>query len=341
MRRRIAATAFGVVAAGLLGEAGARTIIGPPVVDVRPSDDFHLIYEVKPNPPEVNRLGMHQDELDPAALAGRFVIAAIGDSHTFGLVHRDETFPARLEHYLNEDEAGKFAVLNFGVGGYNMVQEFEVLRAKALRFHPDLVILQYTINDDHISNYIAPAHPTLNRLVHHSRLLSGTWMNLLYSEEGRSVLLPAVEEWAPDLLLYTPGLVGTPRSRDPDPRHQGHPTRDPRFVPEPYHDFIGRDNFVDALRRFGEICRQRGIPALATGFIEDADKPLYLESSFAVVDSFFDIFRGLDFRQYGYDPRYTWMHFDARGNDIVGRALARDIRAISAYPKRYVYIQSK
>jgi lysophospholipase L1-like esterase len=38
-------------------------------------------------------------------------------------------------------------VLNFGVSGYNTQQEVEMLKAKGLRYDPDLVILAYCLND--------------------------------------------------------------------------------------------------------------------------------------------------------------------------------------------------
>jgi hypothetical protein len=140
------------------------------------------------------------------------VIAVIGDSHAYsaGSPDRVNAFPARLAHDLNASSWNGITVLNFGVLGYNMAQELEVLRTKALPLAPDLVILQYCINDDHISNYIQPAHPWLNRAIHRSVLLTDAWTSLLYSDFGKRSLLPGVEDHAPDLLLYAPGLVGTP-----------------------------------------------------------------------------------------------------------------------------------
>jgi len=289
-----------------------------------PSTNPRLIYELNPSYPEINSFGMRQEEFDPATLRGQFVIAVIGDSHTYGsnATHRALTFPARLQHHLRAQTGQTVTVLNFGVPGYGMVQELEVLRAVARRFEPDLVILQYCINDDHISNFIQPTHPWLNRLMHSSVVLTSSWTSLLYSDFGRQHLLTHVEDHAPELLLYVPGLVGTPVSRERNTSHgPTHPTRSRDLVPVRYHDFIGRENLERAVGTFGAVLAEAGIPALATGFIEEPDRALYLASGFQV-HSFFDMFVGLDMRRYGYDPAQTDGHFAGRGNDLIGQALA-------------------
>jgi len=288
-----------------------------------PSANPRLIYELNPAYPDMNMLVRRPEDIDATTLLGRVIIAVIGDSHTYSLdrLNWAHSFPARLEYHLNAGTERTFAVLNFGVPGYNTVQELEVLRVKALRFKPDLVILQYCINDEHISNYIQPRFVGVNYAIHRSVLLTTSWTTLLYSEFGRRFLLPYAEH-APDLLLFTPGLVGTPMSRERDSPHgPTHPTRSGDLVPARYHPFIGRDNLENAVREFGELAGRHGIPTLATGFIEDRDTRVYTASGFQVY-SFFDMFRGLDMRRYGYDPAHTDGHFSVQGNDFIGRALA-------------------
>src|SRR5215471_3429080 len=74
-------------------------------------------------------------------------------------------------------------------------------------------------------------------------------------------------------------------------------------------------------RFFGRIAKEAGIPTLATGFIEDRDRNLYEASGFQVY-SFFQIFHGLDMRDYGYNPANTATHFSDKGSDFIGRSLA-------------------
>lgn len=68
-------------------------------------------------------------------------IMAVGDSFTFGMaVNLEDTFSKQLETLLNNGGI-KSEVINCGVIGYVMWQNFEVLRHKVLPFKPDLVIL--------------------------------------------------------------------------------------------------------------------------------------------------------------------------------------------------------
>jgi lysophospholipase L1-like esterase len=320
-------------------EIGARVYSPQPMLPYIPSADARVIYELNPHWPEFNSLGMRQAEIAPAMLKDHFVIAAIGDSHTFGIgsTERERAFPMRLQHYLARLTAQPITVLNFGVPGYNMAQELEVLRAKALPLRPDLVVLQYTVNDEHISNWIQPRFPTLNRAIHRSVFLTSTWKRLLYSPRTQTPLfgpprrqtklLAFVERYLPDLLLDSPGLVGTPISRERDPVHgRPHPPRVREQVPPRYWDFIGRNNLERDVRTFGEVNRMAGIPMLATGFIEDHDKSLYESAGFQVY-SFFEIFKGADMREYGYDPANTAGHFTDEGSNFIAEHLADYIKA--------------
>jgi GDSL-like lipase/acylhydrolase family protein len=328
---------FVVIAAVL--EIGARVYSPQPMLPYMASADASLVYELNPHWPEFNSLGMRQAEITPAMLKDHFVIAAIGDSHTFGMgsIDRERAFPARLQHHLATVAAQPITVLNFGVPGYNMAQELEVLRAKALPLRPDLVVLQYTVNDEHISNWIQPRFPTLNRAIHWSVFLTSTWKRLLYSPQTQTpifpsplrqtTLLPLVERYVPDLLLYAPGLVGTPTSRERDPVHgRPHPPRLREQVPPRYWNVIGRNNLERDVRTFGEVSRLAGIPTLATGFIEDHDKMLYESAGFRVY-SFFEMFKDADMRNYGYKPTNTAGHFRDEGSDFIAAHLAAVIQA--------------
>jgi len=310
----------------LVLEMLARIVLVQPTLLYIPSNHVRLIYELNPQHPEINSLGMRQEKFNPSTLRDQFVIAVIGDSHTYSLgsERRENSFPARLEHHLTALTGKNIKVLNFGVPGYNMAQELEVLQVKALEFRPDLVILQYCINDEHISNYIQPKYVWLNHAIHQSVLLSRTWMKFLYSEFGQRYFLFYVEKYLPDLLLFSPGLVGTPRAQEGDPARAPHPPRIRDQVPPRYHDFIGWENVERDVQVFGRVSKDAGIPALATGFIEDRNRNLYEASGFQIY-SFFQIFHGLNMREYGYNPAKTESHFADHGSDFIGKALANFI----------------
>jgi hypothetical protein len=95
--------------------ARALFVEHPPLVVA--SNDFHLIYELNPHYPEINSFGMRQEEFDPSTLRHQFVIAVIGDSHSFSAqsAEWENSFPARLEHHLSALSEKSIKVLNFGV----------------------------------------------------------------------------------------------------------------------------------------------------------------------------------------------------------------------------------
>lgn len=90
----------------------------------------------------INSFGMHDRERSLQKPAGTFRIAIMGDSLTEGQqVPMDKNYCALLEKRLNETGTRKYEVLNFGVSGYALGQEYLRMKDLALRFHPDLVII--------------------------------------------------------------------------------------------------------------------------------------------------------------------------------------------------------
>jgi len=76
-------------------------------------------------------------------------IAALGDSITMGWgVPQGETYPEVLEDLLRTRfPETRVEVLNFGVGNYNTVDEYELLRRRALAYAPDVILLGLYLND--------------------------------------------------------------------------------------------------------------------------------------------------------------------------------------------------
>ena len=248
----------------------ARMVLHPSTPWLIASNDPQLIYELNPQFPEINSLGMRQAEFDPTTLHDKFVIAVIGDFIVFLEDRKNGRIPfqPRLEYHLKVLSGQKVKVLKSGVPGYDMHQELEVFRVRAMRFRPDLVILQYCINDEHISNYIQPKYVWLNRTIYKSVFLSRAWTAVLYSELGKRYILGYIEKYLPDLLLFSPGLVGAQTAHDSDPAHAPHPPRNRDQVPIRYWDFIGRANLERDVRAFGQTAREAGIPIVATGSLK-------------------------------------------------------------------------
>lgn len=125
----------------------------------RKSDNPYLRYELIPKTESgkvsVNSAGFRGREYSPAKPAGTFRVIMLGDSETLSLMlPLEDTLPAQLENLLNQKSGGmRYEVLNFGVEGYNTFQELELLKAKGLEYNPDLVILNYVLNDPEPGEY--------------------------------------------------------------------------------------------------------------------------------------------------------------------------------------------
>ncbi len=97
-----------------------------------------------------NRFGLRDRErsMEPSRETVR--ILALGDSVTFGQgVAEEEAYPRMTETLLNSHTDGRppVEVLNFGIPGYNTVQELAQLRELGLAFHPRVVVVGFLYND--------------------------------------------------------------------------------------------------------------------------------------------------------------------------------------------------
>ena len=121
---------------------------------VRRSDDPVLRFDLRPRGVaraevdyRINALGLRGPETTLDKPAGVKRVAVLGDSVAFGYwVDEKDAFPRQLEAMLGAGGA-RVEVLDFGVPGYNLDQETEALRAKALEFSPDLVVIAFCLND--------------------------------------------------------------------------------------------------------------------------------------------------------------------------------------------------
>ena len=100
-------------------------------------------------PVSINSMGYRDREYAQSKPPGVYRIVMLGDSTTFGWgVPVDQTTAKILERQLNQESADHhFEVINAGVGNYNTVQELAHYLTYDRVLHPNLVILQYFIND--------------------------------------------------------------------------------------------------------------------------------------------------------------------------------------------------
>jgi lysophospholipase L1-like esterase len=99
---------------------------------------------------QTNTYGFRDGEYELTSKDKHLVrVAFIGDSITLGLkVSEESTFVRRFEKLARDAHPGwKIQAMNFGIDGYQVIQIYELLRTKVLRFLPDKVVYVMCLND--------------------------------------------------------------------------------------------------------------------------------------------------------------------------------------------------
>ena len=123
----------------------------------RKSEDPTLVYELVPDSEvmlgdlriKINAAGFRDDEFPrPDTEVGPRIVL-LGDSVAWGWgLPMDKAFPQVLESKLREVAVDELPVVyNLAVDGYATRQELRLLASHALAFEPDLVIVNYVLND--------------------------------------------------------------------------------------------------------------------------------------------------------------------------------------------------
>jgi lysophospholipase L1-like esterase len=94
-----------------------------------------------------NSKGQRDREFSYERTPGTLRIVMLGDSVTEGWgVSMEDTFSKRVERMF-VDAGVKAEVINTGVGNYNTIMEVEGFLTEDYRFNPDIVVINYFIND--------------------------------------------------------------------------------------------------------------------------------------------------------------------------------------------------
>jgi lysophospholipase L1-like esterase len=94
-----------------------------------------------------NSHGLRDHEFPFDRIPGKLRIVMLGDSLTVGWgVPLEETFSKRIER-MYADSGIDAVVINLGVGNYNTVQEVQAFLTKGHRYQPDVIVLNYFVND--------------------------------------------------------------------------------------------------------------------------------------------------------------------------------------------------
>lgn len=126
----------------------------------------------------INAHGLRNDEIEIAKPKDTARILMLGDSITFGWgVPFDDTMTKVLERELRNREALPVDVINTGVGNYNTSMEVEYFLERGNAFAPDIVVLNYFINDAEVT----PTYQEPSWLARHSyayAIIGGAWDGL-------------------------------------------------------------------------------------------------------------------------------------------------------------------
>ena len=108
---------------------------------------------------EINAEGRRDAPVPTEKRPDVYRIAVLGDSYAEAMqVPRDQAFWALLPERLRAcgfAPGKRVEALNFGVSGYGTAQEYLTLQSRALAYHPDLVLLQFTNGNDVQNNSFA------------------------------------------------------------------------------------------------------------------------------------------------------------------------------------------
>jgi lysophospholipase L1-like esterase len=139
---------------------------------MRPSVYPDLKYELTPGASgrvsgtdlKINSQGFRGPEPSSNPSTPRVIV--LGDSIAFGNnLPLEDTFSFQLQQRL-VSQGRDLEILNFGVGGYDTLQEVSSLEVRGLKYHPDLVVVAYCLNDISIASVdpesmqrMQPGHP--------------------------------------------------------------------------------------------------------------------------------------------------------------------------------------
>ena len=257
---------FGAVLAFGLGELGVRFLdLAPQLIFVG-----HGRYQLSSNPEigykpapgaknmssllgwdypdnETNTLGFRSPDYSKEKPAHTFRTVLIGDSLSMGLwIDRyQDTFAAQVEthlqNYLNRFQV-QAQLLNFGVTGYNTKQEVGMLEEQALAYQPDLILLEYCLNDSYRND-----DNMYSQLLEQSKNKAGAPRQI--------TLHPILAKSA--LIRFVYLRVATIRKKNA--------LATERETAEQL-ERLSRDSTEESLRRLGGIARNKAIPVFVAIF---------------------------------------------------------------------------
>ncbi len=111
------------------------------------------------NQANIARASKHPDGFNDAVRReekepGSYRVAVLGDSWVWGDgVSYDQIWSHKLEQLLLAAYPGRLEVISWGLRGWSTSDEFNFLKARGLKYHPDLLIMGFVPNDPDLGDY--------------------------------------------------------------------------------------------------------------------------------------------------------------------------------------------
>lgn len=204
-------------------------------------------------PTRINALGLRGEDFPVAKPTGEIRVLFAGDSISLGLgLAEEDTFVRRIQPLLQAAFPGKkLRTINAGCSGYTTWQEADYLEKEGLKLSPDLVVLNFCLNDvlDVINtegNHVRgrpwiQEYPPLNHVSGLARMASYYW------DRHRAKVIREQGLWTNE------NVFGVPQGE-----HIGFETLfesslPPRLV-------AAWERIFDDLGEFDRICKQAHVP---------------------------------------------------------------------------------
>jgi hypothetical protein len=124
------------------GEAGGHRVSRNPVLLHEPIPGSSATVD------KLNSDGLRDREYPVVKPAGIRRILVLGDDVVYGYgIASEDSLPKTLEA-MYQANGQSVEVVNFGVSGYGTEQEVEFFKTKGIKYHPDIVVLAYVLNDN-------------------------------------------------------------------------------------------------------------------------------------------------------------------------------------------------
>jgi hypothetical protein len=283
----------------------------------------------------INALGMRGPEVDVEKPPGTYRILCLGGSTTFGTSVTEDhlTYPARLEHYLNEGApAGRtYQVWNCGVNGYNTVENLIYLELSLVELEPDAILVYDAANDARPiqAEGFRPDYSHLRR----------AWTQTRFSRGERFLL-----KWCRIYGWLTQGLeregrVGT--------LHEALLVPGYRALHRPSSEGVNQEGvrvFLRNVRSMVAVCREFGIEPVFQTFAmcrtKQKDGEEHFLETVAAINAalreysresgvpLLDVARVVDERC---ELFIDWMHLDDAGSDAHARAVCEEARRLDLF----------